>query len=105
MFSPNSPSSFIVSTSAWGYSPRCSMSDATGTTSRSTNSRMVFTTSRWSSARSATDHSALRPAGDGVRVEGQLLQDGPGVLAKRRHRAHHGLHTFHPHRRHEGAHR
>src|SRR5665213_902706 len=52
MFRPNSPIAFIVSTRASGYSSRCSIADATGMTSRSTNSLTVFATRRWSSVRS-----------------------------------------------------
>ncbi len=41
MFSPNSPISFICATSACGYSSRCSIAEATGITSLSTNCRTV----------------------------------------------------------------
>ena len=41
MFRPNSPISFIWATSACGYSSRCSMAEATGITSFSTNCRTV----------------------------------------------------------------
>ena len=63
------PSVFIVSTSASGYSSRCSMPEATGMTSRSTNSRTVRATSCCSSSNSNTASpgreevvQALRPA-------------------------------------------
>src|SRR5207247_3508615 len=43
IMAPNNPSSFMRSTTACGYSSRCSISLATGLTSRSTKRRMVVT--------------------------------------------------------------
>src|SRR5579872_1947982 len=66
---PKSPSSFMVATSACGYSSACSSSDADGITSRSTNRRTAATMSL------SGDSSIRISPGDDVRITYQTTRE------------------------------